>query len=162
MTSLNSVSAIPGNAGYLVSLGEALHGVAPLLPDNGDTKTFNGNMLNEAIATPGSIQQATVNVSGALKKSVNLTPFSFDPTFNGMWDEFTTVDRKTVDDQGLPAAHNADDIIFGGLGSDSLHGGSGDDAMLGGEALGEAYTQVYVGATLTGVARSDYSRPFNP
>ncbi|HEX5104654.1 MAG TPA: hypothetical protein VFV87_12625, partial [Pirellulaceae bacterium] len=136
--------------------------MAPLLPDNGDTRTFNGNMLNEAIATPGSIQQATVNISGALKKAVNLTPFSFDPTFNGMWDEFTTVDRKTVDDQGLPAAHNADDLIFGGLGSDWLHGGSGDDAILGGEALGEAYTQRYDGITLVGVARSDYNRPFNP
>src|SRR5207248_9667034 len=112
--------------------------------------------------TPGSIQQATVNVSGALNKSVNLTPFSFDPTFNGMWDEFTTVKKKTVDDQGKPDAHNADDIIFGGLGSDTLHGGSGDDAILGGEALSTAYTQAYTGLALTGVARSDYGHPYNP
>jgi len=80
-------------------------------------------MLNEAIATPGSIQQATINISGALKKAVNLTPFSFDPTFNGQADEFTTADRKTIDYTGLPAQPNANDIVFGGLGSDWLHGG---------------------------------------
>jgi len=143
--------------------GEPLYGVVALLPDNGDTRTFNGNMMNEAIATPGSIQQAVVNVAGELKKAVNLTPFSFDPNFNGDWDEFTTVNRKTVDDQGLPGAPNANDIIFGGLGNDSLHGGSGDDAILGGEALSLAYTQVYnAQGQLTGVTRSDFYRPYNP
>ncbi len=164
MTSRNSESAVPGSAGYLSSLGEALNGVAKLLPDNGDTKTFNGNMLNEAIATPGKIQQATIHVSGALKKAVNLTPFSYDPNFNGQSDEFTTVDRKTVDVVGHPGAHNADDIIFGGLGSDWLHGGSGDDAMMGGEALVLAYTPVYDPTTLalTGVTETDYAHPFNP
>jgi hypothetical protein len=143
--------------------GERLSGVVALLPDNGDTRTFNGNMMDEAIATPGSIQQAVVNVGGELKKAVNLTPLSFDLTFNGTTDEFTTIAKKTVDDQGNPDAHNADDIIFGGLGSDWLHGGSGDDAILGGESLGVAYTQVYDAAgNLTGVTRSDYNRPFNP
>jgi Ca2+-binding RTX toxin-like protein len=146
-----------------IGYGEALHGVSALLPDNGDTKTFNGNMINEWIATPGTIQEAIINVAGELKKAVNLTPFSFDTTFNGNQDEFTSVTRKTVDDQGRPGAHNSDDIIFGGLGSDWLHGGSGDDAILGGEALGEAYTQVYNAAgVLVGIARSDYRRPFNP
>ena len=143
--------------------GEALNGVVALLVDNGDTRTFNGNMMDEAIATPGKIQQATVNVGGELKKSVNITPFSFDPNFNGMYDEFTSVTKKTVDDQGLPIGHNADDIIFGGLGNDWLHGGSGDDAILGGEALSEAYTQTYdENGLLNGVARSDYTNPFNP
>jgi Ca2+-binding RTX toxin-like protein len=164
MTSRNSESAVVGNALYLSSLGEALNGVAKLLPDNGDTKTFNGNMLNEAIATPGSIQTATINISGALKKSINLTPFSFDPTFNGQTDEFTTLTKKTVDQVGHAGAHNSDDIIFGGLGDDSLHGASGDDAILGGEALDTAYTQVADITTglLTGVTRSDYNRPYNP
>jgi Ca2+-binding RTX toxin-like protein len=164
MTSRNSTSGVVGSAGYLLSLGEALNGVAKLLPDNGDSKTFNGNMLNEAIATPGSIQQATINVSGELKKSVNLTPFSYDPTFNGQTDEFTSLTKKTLDQLGHAGAHNSDDIIFGGLGNDTLHGGSGDDAILGGEALGEAYTQVYASVTgaLTGVTRSDYLHPYNP
>ena len=138
--------------------------MAKLLPDNGDTRTFNSNMLNEAIATPGTIQQATINVSGGLKKSVNLTPFSVDPTFNGQSDEFTTVPAKgrlvTPDN---PFPHNSDDIIFGGLGNDSLHGGSGDDAMLGGEALDEAYLPVFdANGVPTGIARSDYKHPYNP
>jgi len=145
------------------SYGEALNGVVKLLTDNVDTRTFNGNMMDEAIATPGSIQQAVVNVGGELKKAVNLTPFTFDITFNGNTDEFTSISKKTVDDQGRPDAHNADDIIFGGLGNDWLHGGSGDDAILGGEALGEAYTQVYAAnGQLTGITRSDYLRPYNP
>ena len=39
-----------------------------LLADNGDTKTFNGNMMDEAIATPGSIQQAVINPGGAAEE----------------------------------------------------------------------------------------------
>jgi Ca2+-binding RTX toxin-like protein len=35
-----------------------------------------GQTLDQAISTPGKIQQAVVNVSGELKKTVNLTPFS--------------------------------------------------------------------------------------
>ncbi|MBK7953153.1 MAG: hypothetical protein IPK02_03730 [Candidatus Accumulibacter sp.] len=145
--------------------GEALFGVVRLLADNGDTKTFNGNMMNEAIATPGTIQQAVANVGDEMKKAVNLTPFSFDTTFNGNADEFTSVTKKTVDDRGAPGAPNANDLIFGGLGDDWLHGGSGDDAISGGEALSQAWTQVQLGSGATAtivVARSDYARPFNP
>ena len=47
-------------------------------------------MMDEAIATPGSIQQAVSNPGGQLKKAINLTPFSQDPNFNGNWDEFTS------------------------------------------------------------------------
>jgi subtilisin-like proprotein convertase family protein/Ca2+-binding RTX toxin-like protein len=143
--------------------GEPLFGVIPLLASDPSTRIINGNVLNEFIKTPGDIQTATINVAGELKKAVNLTPFSFDPNFDGTTDEFTTINRKTVDDQGLPGAHNADDIIFGGLGNDWLHGGSGDDAISGGEALPEAYTQVYdAEGKLIGVARSDFYRPYNP
>jgi Ca2+-binding RTX toxin-like protein len=142
--------------------GEALHGVARLLPDNGDTRSFNGNMMNEAIATPGSIQQAMVNVADEMKKAVNITPFSFDPKFIGNADEFTSTSKKTIDYLGRSGATNADDVIFGGLGSDWLHGGSGDDAISGGEALTVAYTQVYdANGALAGVTRSDWSRPYN-
>ena len=164
MTSRNSLSGVAGSAGYLVSLGEALNGVAKLLVDNGDTRTFNGNMLNEAIATPGNIQQATINLSGALKKAVNLTPFSVDPDWSGSYDEFVSSGPKQNDPFDFADdVHYSDDIIFGGLGSDWLHGGSGDDAILGGEALDLAYTQVYnANGALAGVARSDYVRPYNP
>ena len=47
-----------------------------------DPKYSNGNALNEFIYTPGNIQTDTINVSGALKKTVDLTPFSVDPTWN--------------------------------------------------------------------------------
>jgi Ca2+-binding RTX toxin-like protein len=144
--------------------GEPLHGVARLLRDNNDTRTFNGNMMNEVIATPGSIQQAVVNVGGDLKKAVNLTPFSFDPDFNGQLDEFTAgTPKKRGATPDNPFPHNADDIIFGGLGGDWLHGGSGDDAISGGEALAEGWTQMYdETGVLIGITRSDYGRPYNP
>ena len=108
----------------------------------------------QAISTPGSIQQATTDVTGQLKKTVNLTPFSVDATWTPAKDEF--------DSRGAARPHNNDDIIFGGLGDDFLHGGSGDDAIGGGEALGESYAPVYDAATnAVGVIRSDYTRPVN-
>jgi Ca2+-binding RTX toxin-like protein len=146
------------------TVGEALNGVDGLLDKDPDPKNANGNVLDEYIKTPGAIQEATINLSGALKKAVNLTPFSIYPSWNGNWDEFVSTGPKQNDpfiyqDEG----HYSDDIIFGGLGNDWLHGGSGDDAILGGEALSEAYTQVYAGdGTLTGVTRSDYLHPYNP
>jgi Ca2+-binding RTX toxin-like protein len=80
------------------------------------------------ISTPGNVQQAWINVADELKKTVNMTPFSTDPLWDGTTDEF-----------GGDVPHNADDIIYGGLGSDWLHGGSGDDAMSGAEALALFY-----------------------
>src|SRR5262249_11337850 len=72
------------------SYGEPLNGILALLDDDGDTKSFNGTMMDEAISTPGNIQQAIANPAGQLKMAINLTPFSQDPLFNGNWDEFTT------------------------------------------------------------------------
>ncbi len=111
------------------TVGETLYGVAPLLASDPSTRTINGNVLNEVIATPGSIQQAKINVEGELKRTVNLTPFSVDPIWNADADEF----------DGQVVTHHSDDIIYGGLGSDWLHGGSGDDAISGAEALPEFY-----------------------
>jgi len=77
--------------------------------------------LDKYIYTPGKIQQATINVAGELKKTVNLTPFKLgDP------DLFDYADQDPL---------FADDIIYGGLGGDFLHGGPGDDAVSGAEAL---------------------------
>jgi Ca2+-binding RTX toxin-like protein len=78
--------------------------------------------LDLVIAGPGNSQQATINVTGQLKKSVNLTPFNVDSEQDPLYE-----------------ALNADDIIYGGLGNDWLHGGSGDDAISGAEALEEFY-----------------------
>jgi hypothetical protein len=75
-----------------------------------------------SISTPGNAQQATLHVSGELKKAVDLTPFNPDPSDYELFD---------------PA--QADDILYGGLGGDFMHGGSGDDAMSGAEAQAAFY-----------------------
>ncbi|HET6575741.1 MAG TPA: hypothetical protein VFG68_19225, partial [Fimbriiglobus sp.] len=89
--------------------GEPLSGVDPLV------------QLDRFIYTPGKIQQATINVTNALKKTVDLTPFNVTP--------------KAQADDPLYDAKFADDVIYGGLGDDSMHGGAGDDAASGAEAL---------------------------
>jgi Ca2+-binding RTX toxin-like protein len=101
--------------------------------------------LNEAIATPGSIQTAVINKLGELKKTIDLVPFSYDSDWLGTDDEYP---------DNMGGSPFADDIIFGGLGSDFLHGGSGDDAISGAEALTAAYVPVY---DLNGVAVAVYN-----
>jgi hypothetical protein len=94
---------------------------------NGLTEALNGvstATVQADIATPGDFQQATINVAGALKKAVDLTPFSQDLNWLANADEFNGVSK-----------HTSDDIIYGGLGDDTLHGASGDDAISGAEAL---------------------------
>ncbi len=113
--------------------GEPLYGVAGLAAKDSRPKYADGDVLNEIIYTPGSIQYAVINVEGQLKKSIDLVPFSYDPDWIAIDDEFP----DNQDNQPY-----ADDIIFGGLGSDWLHGGSGDDAISGAEALEHAYVPV--------------------
>jgi Ca2+-binding RTX toxin-like protein len=109
--------------------GEPLYGIAPLLATDPDTRFSNGDVLNEYIYTPGKIQQSTINVAGELKKTVNLTPFKLgDPE---------AFDYATQDPEF------ADDIIYGGWGSDFLHGGAGDDAISGAEALPMYYDKPF-------------------
>ncbi len=129
---------------------------------NGTAETLYGiaaipaASLDLEISTPGNVQVATINVSATLKKTVNLTPFNLTDDALGM-------------DDPLNDPTNADDIIFGGLGSDFLHGGAGDDAISGAEALSgadpasEGHIQLYDGAgNPTGLLRSDFARPNNP
>lgn len=169
-TSRNSKSADPTNPGYLVSLGESLYGITPLRPTDTDLKNTNGDALNEFIYTPGNVQTATINLSGALKKTVDITPFSSDPTWNAATDEFPVTGGEGVG----TSTHRNDDIIYGGLGSDWLHGGSGDDAISGAEALPIAAagipsaTQPTSIAGIPGVVAVDnlvisgFDRPYNP
>ena len=82
--------------------------------------------LSAAIETPGKAQQATINIAGDLKKSVDITPFNLTPV-------------AQMDDP-LNAPLSANDVIFGGLGRDFLHGGAGDDAISGAEALPEFFS----------------------
>ncbi|TCK07577.1 LEPR-XLL domain-containing protein [Marinobacterium mangrovicola] len=88
--------------------GESLYGVAG----------FANNELDLTISTPGNMQQAVINVSGELKKTVDLTPF-----------------KLTDSDYDADDPADADDILYGGWGDDFMHGGAGDDAMSGAEAL---------------------------
>ena len=116
--------------------GEPLYGIEGLLESDANAKYNNGDALNEVISTPGDIQYAVINVEGQLKKTADLVPFSMDPAWLGMDDEFPD------DASNVPFA---DDIVFGGLGSDFLHGGSGDDAISGAEALEHAYVPTFDG-----------------
>jgi Ca2+-binding RTX toxin-like protein len=117
---------------------------------NGTAEPLHGiaATAQQTISTPGQAQLATINVTGKLKKTVNLTPFELDPLGNPNFDPVLTA---------------SDDIIYGGWGNDWLHGGVGDDAMAGGEAPVEAYGQQYdATGGLIGVLRIDYSHPINP
>ena len=89
--------------------GEPLHGIDAL--DAVDQLVISGDQ--DAV-------RAVLNHDGMLVKHVNLTPFSTNPT--------------NPDDQYWRATE-ANDIIFGGWGSDYLHGGVGSDAISGAEAL---------------------------
>jgi Ca2+-binding RTX toxin-like protein len=99
--------------------GEPLNGVDALLSNDPDRRFNNGNVLNEEISTPGDVQFAIINVENELKKTVDLAPFHLD----------------SVMEDPLFDPDYADDILYGGLGSDWIHGGAGDDAMSGAEAL---------------------------
>ena len=154
------------------TFSEPLNNIKTLLTTDPDTKNANGNVLNEFIYTPGNIQQATINVSGALAKAFDITPFSQDNNWTGTGDEYATPDSGGVSVAGKP--HTSDDIIFGGLGNDFLHGGSGDDAISGAEALPMAAagtpSQVQPASVggIPGVVVVDnlvisgFSRPYNP
>ncbi len=121
--------------------GEDLYGVLPIADED---------LMDKEIYAQYGAQRATINVSGALKKWVDITPFNSDPAGLDM-------DDPLFDDDW------ADDIIFGGLDSDFLHGGTGDDAISGAEALTESYTQRRDAAgNLLGFARTDWTRPYNP
>ncbi|MES2786668.1 MAG: hypothetical protein V4684_14495, partial [Pseudomonadota bacterium] len=142
--------------------GETLFGVAGLLANDPNTRESNGNVLNERIETPGDIQTATINVADQLNKAMDLTPMVVDALWSAVDDEFGYAGQSSQD--GAPFA---DDVIYGGTGSDWLHGGSGDDGISGGEALPYFYTHAMLGtpgaATLGGstVNEGDQLR-FNP
>jgi len=115
---------------------------------NGLTEPLNGVTVanvQRSIATPGSVQTAVLYPTGALFKSVDLTPWALNPKVPG---------GPVQSDDPLYAAQYADDLLFGGLGDDFMHGGGGNDGMSGAEALPTAYAP-----TVGGVVRSDWNRP---
>ncbi len=122
---------------------------------NGKIEPLNGvtvAVTPATVATGGNAQTAAINVANQLKKSVDLTPFSTDPSWTPAGDEFNGQTQK-----------NSDDIIFGGLGNDSMHGGSGDDAISGAEALPLSYAPTYdASGNPNGIVKIDFNHPFNP
>jgi Ca2+-binding RTX toxin-like protein len=158
-------------AQYGEEFAEALYGVFSLLNNDPDSRTSQGNVLDEEIYTPGHVQQARINIEGELLKSVDLTPFD---SVEGA----SLLPVQSAD----PTHHDplfADDVIFGGTGDDFIHGGSGDDAVAGGEALPDSYAPVITGDPVQGspghgnspgtaatpidyLVRTDFTRPYNP
>src|SRR5205814_2228102 len=153
-----------------------LYGIVALKDTDGDLKDTNGDVLNEFIYTPGSIQTAFINVPDELKKTVDITPFSMEVNWHGSADEYGIAGKQGngTGGVGVQPAHYNDDIIFGGLGSDWLHGGSGDDAISGAEALSLAAAgtpSATQPASVNGIAGvvavdnlviSGWLRPYNP
>jgi VCBS repeat-containing protein len=150
----NWISGGAGSAAIIATDGRIFASVNGLAePLNGVT-AIPASQLNLTISTPGHAQSAMINIAGQFKTTVDLEPFSEDPTWNASAPEWQG---------GVSAPHQSDDIIFGGIGSDTVHGGSGDDAISGGEALPVSYVQAYdANNNLTGVAESDYYQPYNP
>lgn len=175
-------------AGAGTCYSEPLNGIRAFQPQGTCTEVKSvlcGDYLDQYIATPGEVQTFVINIRGDLKKTVDLTPFNVTPSASGA-------------DQPLFDANNSDDVIFGGLGGeilpnypnqighrnnenppegqvrgiqgDFLHGGAGDDAIAGGEAIWNAYAQVYYAGLLldadgdgtTDAIRTDWTRPYNP
>lgn len=139
--------------------GEPLYGIVGLSANDPSAKYSHGTALDELISTPGKIQIAVINPTGALKKTADLQPFSFEQGWFALDDEFPGNEDN---------APFADDIIFGGLDSDFLHGGSGDDAISGAEALEHAYVPIgFVNGSPTGILDLGYNAfdlmsPVNP
>ncbi len=93
---------------------------------------------------------ATTYVTGELNKIANLMPFNVAPA------------GYSEDPVFFDPAY-ADDILYGGLGSDFIHGGSGDDAISGTEALPVYYDNPYnVGDVLKYDATTSLFAAYNP
>jgi Ca2+-binding RTX toxin-like protein/outer membrane protein OmpA-like peptidoglycan-associated protein len=144
----NGDDGILGDDGRLMisrnsTSGEPLYGVEPILDAE----------LNRVISAMNGIQFGIINVAGQLKYTADLSPDNLDPRHVN--DRASTFYRPQF----------ADDIIYGGLGTDSIHAGAGDDAVSGAEALAMAFTNNYDidGNKLPGPAiQTGYDTPFNP
>jgi hypothetical protein len=151
--------------------GEPLYGIAAI----------PAAQISELIATPGNVQQAVINVTGALKYTSYLWPFSWDPTTsltNPTWANGCKT-NTVCPPYWSRYGHN---IIYGGWGSDTIFGGPGDSAISGAEAPVTSYTDnfsntcTFATAALNGETctatyvtqlnktpiESDWYHPFNP
>jgi Ca2+-binding RTX toxin-like protein len=138
-------------------LSEPLYGIKAFLTTDPDTKTSQGNVINEYAYTPGQVQAVAINVTHYLAVAADETPFDLSPPPNA--------------DNPLYDANNSDDVIFGGWDGDFLHGGAGDDAISGAEALKVSYVQNYydnctpaqqLNNCVAGLTETDWYHPWNP
>ncbi|HLZ94098.1 MAG TPA: hypothetical protein VKT20_02055 [Candidatus Dormibacteraeota bacterium] len=113
---------------------EPLYGIAAI-PSSSSTTSY----LNQLITTPGNVQQATINVSGALNYTPLLYPYNWDPNTYaapGVSNGNPTYSTNCKENQTCPTyetvyGHN---IIYGGWGNGVVHGGPGNSAISGAEA----------------------------
>ncbi len=134
---------------------EPLYGIYKFRTVDPDTRTSQGDVLNEFIYTPGQVQTATINIAGQLAKAADLTVYNLGPNEN--------MSQHHVANQPTYDANNSDDIIFGGWAGDWIHGGAGDDAISGAEALSVGYAQHFSAAgDPVGVEYIDFAHPWNP
>jgi Ca2+-binding RTX toxin-like protein len=123
------------------AFGEPLYGIAAIPAGQLDAIVENSNGNDIAIT----------NARGNLKYTVDLTPYSVDPS-------------NAAPSTSMPRARFANDIIYGGQGNDTLHGGAGEDAISGAEAPAVSYVTNYdqAGTKLGSAIRSDFAHPVNP
>lgn len=122
--------------------GEPLYNIKPIAADQ----------INLATKDDQGILIGLLNVEKALKYTADLTPDNLDPA--------------AIQNPNFRPL-NANDIIFGGLGNDSIHAGAGDDAVSGAEAQKFSYIANYspLGTLLnpfSPLTESDFDKPFNP
>ncbi|HEX4527110.1 MAG TPA: PKD domain-containing protein [Gaiellaceae bacterium] len=153
----NCANTTTWTVGNVSCLSEPLYGVKAFLVTDPDTKTSQGNVINEYAYTPGQVQTVTINVVHYLVVTADETPFDLSPPPNA--------------DNPLYDANNSDDVIFGGWDGDFLHGGAGDDAISGAEALKVSYVQDYysnctpaqqLNNCVAGLDETDWYHPWNP
>ena len=153
-TSRNTGCSVNSSA-VCTQFAEPLYGILKFRTVDPDTRTSQGDVLNEFIYTPGQVQTATINVAGQLVKAADLTVYNLGPNEN--------MSQHHVANQPTFDANNSDDIIFGGWGGDWIHGGAGDDAISGAEALTSGYAQHFDSAgNPVGLEYIDFAHPWNP
>jgi Ca2+-binding RTX toxin-like protein len=124
------------------SFGEPLYGIAAIAAAE----------IDKVIQVQNGTQFAITNVTNQLKYTVDLTPFSVDPS-------------NAAPSTLMPRPLYSNDMIFGGLGNDSLHAGAGEDAISGAEAQVLSFVANYNqnGTKLSAAAvESDFAHPVNP
>src|SRR4029077_361252 len=113
---------------------EPLYGIAAIPSTSATTST-----LNQLITTPGNVQQAVINVAGALNYAPVLYPYNWDPSTYvspGVSNGNPTYSTNCKENKTCPTyitvyGHN---IIYSGWGNGVTHAGPGNSAISGAEA----------------------------